>query len=112
MRVSRDLHAATPRRAYDARDVSISNEQLADFYLGRGQAGDAERSLTHFEESLRISQQLYEANPNSAQAARDVSVSLSKLGDFYLGRGDAERALTHFAESLRISHQLYQANPN
>ena len=50
--------------------------------------------LAQFEESLRIAQQLFEANPNSAQAARDVSVSLNKLGDFYLSRGqagDAER---------------------
>ena len=64
------------------RVYSVSLNDLGDFYLARGQSGDAERALTQFEESLKIDQQLYDANPNSAQAARDLSVSLNKLGDF------------------------------
>ena len=62
-------------------------------------SGDAERAVAQVEESLRIRKQLFEANPNSAQAAHDVSVSLDRLGDFYLGRGhsgDAERAWRQF----------------
>ena len=93
----------------------MSPEQAGWILSCRGQSGDAERALTQFEESLKIRKQVYDANPNSAQAARDLSVSYERLGDFYLARGqsgDAERALTQFEESLKIRKQVYDANPN
>jgi tetratricopeptide (TPR) repeat protein len=65
--------------------------------------------------ALETRQRLHEANPNDAQAARDLSVSLNKLGDFYLRRGlqgDADKALKAFQDSLETRQRLHEANPN
>ena len=113
--IRRQLFSADPNSAHAARDLSVSLNRLGDFYRARGQAGDAELALEQFEEALRIAQQLFAANPNSAQAARDLSVFLNRLGDFYRARGqagDAELALKQFEESIRIDQQLFTANPN
>src|SRR5204863_283218 len=91
--------------AQAARDLSVSLNKLGDFYLRRGEAGDAGRALEAYQGALEIAQRLRAANPNDAQAARDLSVSLNKLGDFYLRRGeagDAGRALEAYQGSLEI----------
>jgi len=106
--------AANPPSARAARDVSVSLIKLADFLASRGQAGDAEQALGYYERSLAVSEQLRAANPPSAQAARDVSVSLDRLADFLARRGqagDAEQALGYYERSLAVSEQLQAANP-
>lgn len=115
LKIRRQIYEANPNSVEAARDLSVSYERLGDFRLARVQSGDAARALTEFEESLKIRKQIYAANPISAEAARDLSVSLNNMGDFYLTHGrssDAERALTHFEESLGIRKQIYAANPN
>ncbi len=105
---------ANPGSADAARDVSVSQERLGDYYLRRGAEGDAERALEHYQQSLAIDEAILVANPGSAQAARDVSVSQSKLGDYYLRRGaegDAELALEHYQQSLATSEAILVANP-
>ena len=47
--------------------------------------------MGHYQRSLEVSERLLVANPESAQAARDVSVSLNKLADFLARRGLAGR---------------------
>jgi tetratricopeptide (TPR) repeat protein len=96
------------------RVLSVSLIDLGDFYRARGQAGDAERALTQFEESLQIRKQLFEANPNSAQAARDLLVSQERLSDL-AGSSDAadaaSRALELQSQALQLALALHQANP-
>ncbi len=109
------LHQANPNDAQAARDLSVSFERLGDFFLRRGLEGDADRALKAYEDSLQIAERLHQANPNDAQAARDLSVSLNKLGDFFLRRGlegDADRALKAYEDSLKMLERLHQANPN
>ena len=72
LRIRKQLYEANPNSAQAVRDVSVSLDRLGDFYLRRGASGDAERALAQFEESYRILKQLYEANPNSAQAVRAI----------------------------------------
>ena len=106
--------AARPGDDEAQRLVAVSLERLGEFYVARGQQGDAERALAAFEQSLALRQRLLDANPGSAAAARDVSVSLNKLGDFYIARGqegDAERALAAFEQSLALRQRLRDANP-
>ena len=43
----------------------MSLNKLGDFYLARGQSGDAEEALRCFQQSLATRQQLWESNPNS-----------------------------------------------
>jgi tetratricopeptide (TPR) repeat protein len=113
--IRKQIAEANPNSAQALRDLSVSLDRLGDFYLARGKSGDAELALVQFEESLDIAKQIAKANPNSAQALRDLSVSLEKLGSFYLARGksgDAELALVQFEESLDIRKQIAEANPN
>ena len=110
----RRLAADNPGSAQAARDLSVSLNKLGDFWLRRGQAGDAERALGVYEECAATMRRLAADNPGSAQAARDLSVSLDRLGDFWLGRGqagDAERALACYEESLGTRRRLAADNP-
>lgn len=107
-------HEANPASAAYARGMCIPLDRLGDFLAGRGQPGDAERALGHYQHSLAVRERLLGANPESAQAARDVSVSLERLGDFLARRGqpgDAEEALGHYRRSLEVGERLLAANP-
>jgi len=108
------LLADNPGSAQAVRDVSVSLEKLGDFLAQRAQPGDAEKALGYFTRDLSLSEKLLADNPGSAQAVRDVSVSLNKLGAFLAQRaqpGDAEKALGHFTRSLELSEKLLADNP-
>ena len=114
LEISEALLKANPGSAQAARDVSVSLYRLGGSLAMRGQVGDAEKALGYFTRSLDLADGLLKANPGSALAARDVSVSLDKLGDFLARRGqpdDAEAALAHFTRYLEISEALLKANP-
>jgi tetratricopeptide (TPR) repeat protein len=114
LEVRERLLVANPKSAHAARDVSVSLGRLADFLAGRGLLGDAEQALGHYRRSLEVDERLLVANPESAQAARDVSVSLGWLADFLASRGlpgDAEQALGHYRRSLEVDERLLVANP-
>jgi tetratricopeptide (TPR) repeat protein len=113
LEVRERLLAANPESGQAARDVSLSLERLGDYLMMSGQPGDAERVLGYYEQSLELSEQLLAANPESGEAARDVSVGLSKLGDFLAGRdepGDAEQALGYYERSLEVAERLWASN--
>jgi tetratricopeptide (TPR) repeat protein len=115
LKLSEDLLAANPHSAQAARDVSVSLDRLADFSTRRGQADDATKALGYYERSLKLSEGLLAANPHSAEAARDVSVSLNGLADFLTRRGqagDATKALGYYERSLKLSKGLLAANPH
>jgi tetratricopeptide (TPR) repeat protein len=97
-----------------ARDVSVSLDRLGDFLADRGQQGDAEKALAHYHRSNEILERLLRDNPQSGQAARDVSVSLDRLGGFLADRGqqgDAEKALAYFQRCNEIREGLLRDNP-
>ena len=113
LQLREELLNAAPESFDALRDVSVILEKLGE-HLGRfGQASDAEKTLAIFERSLEIREELMKQFPLSGQTARDLSVSLNKLGDYLtaLGRpGDAEQALKHFTRDLEISERLLKAN--
>ena len=114
LEISERLLGTNPESAQAERDVSFSLEQMGDFLTNRGQVGDVEQALAHYQRSLEIRERLFEANPESAQAARDVSFSLERLGDFLTRRGkagDADQALAHYQRGLEIRERLLGANP-
>ena len=113
--IREDLLKRNPNSALATRDVSVSLEKLGNLLAQRGQPGDTEQALTHYTRSLEISEDLLKRNPNSALAARDVSVSLGKLGALLVQRGqpgDAEQALTHYTRELEINEDLLKRNPD
>ncbi len=115
LKIREELYESNPDSAQAARDVSVSLNKLGDFLRVRGQSGDSDQALEYYERSLKIREELYKSNPDFAQAARDVSVSLSKLGDFLRVRGqsgDTDQALEYYERSLKIAEELYESNSN
>ncbi|PLY02958.1 MAG: hypothetical protein C0622_04970, partial [Desulfuromonas sp.] len=64
-------------------------------------------------QSLEVSQKLFEANPESAQAARDMLISLERLAKL-TGEQEGEElqkeALDYQVRSLELALQLHQNN--
>jgi len=109
------LLAASPDSAQVARDVSVSLVRLGDFLARRGSVGDSDEALQHYMRSHGEDLRLLAASPDSAQAARDVSVSLERLGDFLVRRGlpgDHECAVQDYQDCLDIRERLLAASPD
>jgi hypothetical protein len=103
-----------PESAQAARDVSVSLNRIGDLLTQRAGPGDLERALDGYRRGLAIHERLFQANPESAEAARDISVSLNRIGDLLrrrAGPGDLERALDGYRRGLAIHERLFQANP-
>ncbi|MBC8116952.1 MAG: hypothetical protein H7062_21360, partial [Candidatus Saccharimonas sp.] len=108
------LLAATPDSTDLARDVSVSLDKLADFLARRGLPGDAEQALRHYERCHQVLERLRDANPESAEAARDVKVSLERMAQAVAAQPDADavqRALEHQSRALGIALKLRESNP-
>jgi phage tail protein X len=63
------------------------------------------------EASLAVLERLAAANPGSAEAQRDLSVSLNKLGDVLVQAGDLAAARERYQASLAVAERLAAANP-
>ena len=63
-----------------------------------------------YERARAIAQQLAAARPTDTQAQRDLSVSLSNLGDLALTQGDLGEARRLFGESFDISQRLAESD--
>ncbi len=114
LEIAEKLYGANPESRESARDVSVSLNRLGDVYVERGRAGDLEAALEFYERDLEIAEKLYGANPESRESARDVSLSLERLGDVYWERrqtGDLDAALEKYGKGLEIREKLYEANP-
>jgi tetratricopeptide (TPR) repeat protein len=95
--------------------VSVSLDRLGDIVSRRGGPGDADLALGYFKRSLKVRERLLKQNPDSAQAARDVSLNLDNLGDLLAKRGqpgDADLALGYYTRSLKEAIRLLEQNPD
>ena len=86
---------------------------------GRGTAGPggelsgaAESARRFYTGSLEIFQALARADPNDAQARRDLAISYGRLGDVHLKLGATDEALQYFQKDLELSEALARADPN
>ncbi|MFH1198539.1 MAG: DUF4062 domain-containing protein, partial [bacterium] len=61
---------------------------------------------------LETSEDLCKRNPDSAEYARDLSVSYNKVGDIYTALGDTKSALQSYESSLKIREDLRKRNPD
>jgi tetratricopeptide (TPR) repeat protein len=106
--IAERLAAANPDSAQAARDVSVSLERLGDFLSSRGQAGDAEQALGHYQRRLEIAERLAAANPDSAQVAHDLKVSIERVAGMKSQQRDAAGALVEQERALGIARRLYE----
>jgi tetratricopeptide (TPR) repeat protein len=67
---------------------------------------------TFLELFREIAERLLTANPESAQAARDVMVSIVRLAKMRAQQGDAESALADQVRALNIARQLWERSPS
>ena len=65
-----------------------------------------------FQQGLEIAQRLAQADPTSAQAQRDLSVSFERLGNVQLQSGQVTEALRSYEKGLEISQKLAAADPS
>ena len=98
-RLATQLHDQDQSKTEGQRVLSAACEQLGSVLVVRVREGDAERTMKLYERSLDLREDLLKRNPDSAQAARDLSVSLEKLGDFLAAR--RSRVTPNGAEVLR-----------
>ena len=68
--------------------------------------GDLPGALAAYEEGLRIARDLAARDKGNAGWARDVSVSLDRVGDVRVAQGDLPGALEAYEESLAIRRDL------
>lgn len=88
--------------AGDERERSVALNDLGEISM---QAGDTDAALGYFTDSSDILGALSEANPGSAEAKRDVIVSLAKLGGMTSEVSYWQQALV-IAEEMEAKGQL------
>ncbi len=73
--------------------------------------GDLAGARRRFEEGLKIAGRLAADNPTSAEAQRDLSISLEKLGSVLVAAGDLTGARNRLEEDLKITKRLAEDSP-
>ena len=89
------LLAANPDSAEAMRHVSVSLHRLGDFLVLGSKSGDFDKAFRYLMRSLEMDEALLAANPDSAQAIRDVAFSHDKIARFSLLRWDAAGEARH-----------------
>jgi tetratricopeptide (TPR) repeat protein len=75
-------------------------------------AGDTAGAMAAFGPANDIADRLAKADPSSADRARDLSVSLNKIGNVRQAQGDLAGALTAYTDSMDIRDRLAKADPS
>lgn len=100
MEVTKALQQADSSR----RDAILSRDELAQARFG---AIEAKQDL---EDNLKLRRALAEADPDNAQAQRDLSIACEQLGDVCLRLGDESEARRYFEEGLWLRQRLADAD--
>ncbi len=96
------------------RSGRVANAAIFDFSDALAVTGEArtERPRHHLlDAACNRLDELRQRNPQSADYARDLSVSYNKLGDLHLGLGNGAKALEFYEKSLALREELRQRNP-
>ena len=92
----------------DERDSLLLLDRLAFILRHVGRLADVER-LTR--RQVAIVQRLYDSAPENAHYARDLSVSMSKMGDLFRSLGDGKQAREYYEKALEVSQRLHDSTP-
>jgi serine/threonine-protein kinase len=83
--------------------------ELGDIFLEID--GSRAQAKAQYEKAHELARQVWQANPESAVAQRDLSLAHQKLGDVCLGLRDRQAALDNYQKALEISQRLADADP-
>ncbi len=106
--------SATTNSVDAAHKVSFSLTRLGDLFGQRNQAGDSAIALDYYQRALEVSESIFTKRPDSDQAAKDVFVSLYRVGVQLNKRrqpGDVELALKYTERNLAIAERLLAKSP-
>ena len=98
---------AVRRVAKDDRERMIAFGEASTSLL---EAGQFENAVSAMQKTVVASERLAESNPGSAEALRDLSVSLNKLGDVEVQAGDLSAAGPAYERSLEVAERLTASN--
>lgn len=94
-------------------DTSIAAERCrTNVLLGAiHKEGDHEKSMSHYQEALRIARDVRRRAVNKIGAALDLHLAVNHLGLAYVRSGDLENAAPLFQESLKIMQEVVAKHP-
>ncbi len=85
--------------------------ELGDIFL-EIEAGGTTEAKKQYDIAHDLARRIAEADPSSARAQRDLSISYNKLGDVQMQLGDSKAALASYQQSLKIFESLAEADPS
>jgi tetratricopeptide (TPR) repeat protein len=75
------------------------------------QLGNTKEALQAYEQSLEIRNRLATADPQNAQAQRDLSFSYSSIAEIHLKENKLAEALAWYQKALAIAEKLAALDP-
>ena len=76
------------------------------------QGGDNEAAIDRYQQLLKLTMKLVEAEPDNTEWQRDLSVSHNKVGDMHQANGDGVSALKAYEDGLAIAKRLVELDPS
>jgi tetratricopeptide (TPR) repeat protein len=113
--LSESLLKSDPSDIEAASDLGLALSRHANALAARGNPGDFEAALGHYDRSLELHQQLSCDYPDSDSNLQNVSISLVEIGDLFSERslpGDTDAALGYYTRALEISEARLKTDPN
>ena len=95
------------------RELAAAYERVGDVRGGEssGSLGDIAGAVESYTKALRIREALVAANPNDAQARRDLAGSHQKIGYRLLDTGEASTGVEHLQKALTLYLDLTREQP-
>jgi tetratricopeptide (TPR) repeat protein/tRNA A-37 threonylcarbamoyl transferase component Bud32 len=97
------------------RQTASALIDLGDLFMQfgdeKGQNG-TEKARESYQRAFEITKRLADSKPGDSLAARDLSISLEKLGDVTLRLGFDTLARKYFEQDLEVSRRLAKSAPN
>ena len=106
------LSSLTDQKLPQAEQAVVGHKFNFDLHAALGERDGWALQRPLLEAAAALFGRLVGLEPNSADFARDLSVSYNKMGDLHLGLGHGEQALEFYQKQLDLAEELHRRNPN
>ncbi|MDA1166018.1 MAG: protein kinase [Planctomycetota bacterium] len=106
--IAQHLATEEPANSSRQRDLSIAYENLGNMNL---QAGQANRALTHYQNSLLIIERLAAENATNMEVQRSLSGAYRNLGNASREQGEFQTARDYYQKALDIRKKHVEIEP-